>query len=145
MLEKVLYHLHNWFERDVVSIRGASISGGTPPDEIVAAVPRGAFYRIQGTLLNDGLHLRGEESLSDETSDMTVTVVAVPRALLSLVDEIDAWQAANGKAADGPYSQESFGGYKYTLKGFSTYGAPNAIDGWRLAFRDQLNPWRKMY
>lgn len=145
MLEKVLYHLHNWFVRERLELGDASISDGQLPEEAAEAVPVGAYYRIQGTLLNDGLYLRGEEELRDEESDMVVSVLAIPRPLLSLVDEIDAWQQKNGAATDGPYYQEQFGDYKYTLKGFSTYGSANGIDGWRLAFRDQLTPFRKMY
>ena len=152
MLEEVLYHLHNWFARTKWSVRGCVISDGALPASVSSMIPQGAFYRIEGSLLNDGLHVAGMEGdeLEDETFDGRVTLCAIPKALLALVDEIAAWQEKNGEIMEGPYTSESFGGYTYKVKtssdfGFSQSGGSSTLSGWRLVFRDRLNPWRRMY
>lgn len=158
LLEEVLYHLHNWFARTKWSVRGCVISGGALPESVTAMIPRGAFYRIEGSLLNDGLHVAGSgdadegdvDSLEDETFDGRVTLCAIPKALLALVEEISEWQEKNGEIMEGPYTSESFGGYTYKVKtssdfGFSQSGGSSTLSGWRLVFRDRLNPWRRMF
>lgn len=144
ILEEVLYHIHNWFERGEFSGR-FSVEGGSLPASISDKLLEGQWYRIEGSLLNDGLHSHPADDLSDEAFDGTITSLAIPKALLRVVEDIEAWQEANGAAADGPYASESFGGYTYTLK--SSSGSQNGsqgLSGWRLAFADRLNPWRKI-
>lgn len=141
ILEQVLNHIHNWFVYDEAASGYVTIQDGSLPASV--QVPDGAWYRIKGSLFNDGLHQQPAEDLQDETFDGTITTCAIPKALLLVVDEIAAWQEANGGVTDGPYSSESFGGYTYSLKSDSS--GSGGLTGWRLAFRDKLNPWRKMY
>lgn len=142
MLEQVLCHIHNWFAYDELDVRCA-ISDGQLPASV--SIPEGAWYRIEGSLLNDGLHRHPAADLTDETFDGTITVCAIPKALLLVVDDIAAWQEANGTVVDGPYASESFGGYTYSVKSDSgANSGSGGLSGWRLAFRDRLNPWRKM-
>jgi len=142
ILEQVLNHIHNWFVYDQMDVRCA-IEGGSLPASV--SIPEGAWYRIQGSLFNDGLHQHPADDLTDETFDGTVTTCAIPKALLLVVDDIAAWQEANGRAVDGPYASESFDGYSYTLKSDSgANSGSGGLSGWRLAFRDRLNPWRKI-
>lgn len=145
ILEQVLYHLHNWFGRDSISATGCTIADGALPASIASSMVEGVWYRIEGSLLNDGLHKHIADDLQDETFDGTITMLAIPKALLLVVEDIGAWQAANGETVDGPYASESFGGYSYTLRsdGSSNAGG-GGLSGWRLAFRDRLNPWRKI-
>ena len=145
ILEQVLYHLHNWFGRASISATGCTIADGSLPASIASSMVEGAWYRIEGSLLNDGLHKHVADDLQDETFDGTITMLAIPKALLLVVEDIGAWQAANGDAVDGPYASESFGGYSYTLRSDGSSGAGGGgLSGWRLAFRDRLNPWRKI-
>lgn len=145
ILEQVLYHLHNWFGRASVSATGCTIADGALPASIASSMAEGAWYRIEGSLLNDGLHKHPADDLQDETFDGTITMLAIPKALLLVVEDIGAWQTANGDAVDGPYASESFGGYSYTLRSDGSSGAGGGgLSGWRLAFRDRLNPWRKI-
>lgn len=145
ILEQVLYHLHNWFGRASISATGCTIADGALPASIASSMVEGAWYRIEGSLLNDGLHKHPADDLQDETFDGTITMLAIPKALLLVVEDIGAWQTANGDAVDGPYASESFGGYSYTLRSDGSSGAGGGgLSGWRLAFRDRLNPWRKI-
>lgn len=146
-LEQVLWHIHNWFAYDELDVRCA-ISDGQLPASV--SIPEGAWYRIQGSLLNDGLHQHPAADLMDETFDGTITVCAIPNALLSVVEEIEDWQLhyseARRKALSSPYSSESFDGYSYTTKDFSgANSASGGLSGWQAAFASDLNPWRKMY
>lgn len=145
ILEQVLYHLHNWFGRASISATGCTIADGALPASIASSMVEGVWYRIEGSLLNDGLHKHPADDLQDETFDGTITMLAIPKALLLVVEDIGAWQTANGDAVDGPYASESFGGYSYTLRSDGSSGAGGGgLSGWRLAFRDRLNPWRKI-
>lgn len=145
ILEQVLYHLHNWFGRASISATGCTIADGALPASIASSMVEGAWYRIEGSLLNDGLHKHPADDLQDETFDGTITMLAIPKALLLVVEDIGAWQTANGETVDGPYASESFGGYSYTLRSDGSSGAGGGgLSGWRLAFRDRLNPWRKI-
>lgn len=145
ILEQVLGSIHNWFVRDTYEVSGCRIEGAALPASL--DFPSGVWYRIQGSYLNDGMHLRGDESegLVDETFDGTITTHVMPKALMSVVEEISDWSAKSGETANGPYQSESFGGYSYTLKGSSTASGTNAPStGWRAVFAGRLNPWRRL-
>lgn len=155
-LGRVLEHIHNWFARETLSLPGCEVVGGQLPASVSESVPVGAWYRLEGSYLNDGLHLRGDEDegLTDETFDGTLTVLAVPKELLAVVDEISDWVAANAearsKAAASPYQSESFGGYTYTVRSDLTgrssgsSGGNGGLTGWQAAFRSDLNPYRRL-
>lgn len=154
-LEQVLAHIHNWFTRETLSLTGCEVVGGQLPASVAEAVPSGAWYRIEGSYLNDGLHLRGEgdEGLTDEEFDGTLTVLAVPKALLAVVDEIQDWvdatAEARSKAAASPYQSESFGGYTYSMRSDLTGGSSGSsggggLTGWQAAFKSDLNPYRRL-
>ena len=155
ILEQVLYHIHNWFVRETIYVRGCAIADGSLPASVSSKMLDGMWYRIEGSYLNDGLHKYDANppvsqqgyvpDLVDETFDGTISLLAIPEALLLVAEDIAAWQAKNGDATDGPYASESFGGYSYTIKGDSgANSASGGLSGWRLAFRDRLNPWRKI-
>lgn len=144
-LEDVLGSIHNWFTRGTYHVTGCQIQDGSLPASVT--FPDGVWYRIRGSYLNDGMHLRGseDEGLVDETFSGTITTHVIPRALLRVVEEITDWQAKSGETANGPYQSESFGGYSYTLKGSSTASGTNAPStGWRAVFAGRLNQWRRL-
>ena len=136
MLETVLTHLKNWFLVDVhertYTVKNESLE--------LPFLQRGQYYRICGSVFNDGLHKYGDNDLTDETFTGAVWALAVPKAVIELAAEIDAWQAKNGEASLNPYTSESFGGYSYTK---ATDAATGGSVTWQAAFRGRLNPWRK--
>lgn len=137
MLEAVLQNLNNWFERDRLAgefrIEGGSIE--LPKGFLLD----GQFYRICGSVFNDGLHKWPAVDLADEAFTGEVWALAVPKAVQDLAAEIEQWQADNGKAAQSPLQSESFGGYTYTRAS----GANGSLT-WQDVFRSQLNRWRKL-
>lgn len=135
MLEAILQHLHNWFE-----VRGAVMtgtfriaSGVLETDGILDA----QYYRIEGSVFNDGLHQHPAADLMDETFTGRVWPLAIPRAVIDLSEEIAAWTEANPPT---DLVSESFGGYTYSRAAGSGGGA----GGWQTAFAKRLNAWRKI-
>lgn len=148
LAEEVLSHIHNWFVRDSMKLTGAVFTEDGPPVEVESYVPSGGFYRVQGTFLNDGLHKFDEPTdvfQPDEAASVTISRLAIPTALVVMFDEIEDWEDKYGDVAKGPFFSESFGGYEYEIRGYSSYGAASSsMSGWRLAFANRLNPWRRM-
>ena len=135
MLEEVLRHLNNWF------IVPGGVHTGTFTVEnggiVLPFLRNGRYFRVTGSLFNDGLHQYPAADLTDETFDGTIWALSVPKAVISLSEEISAWNEKNGAA--GPYSSESFGGYSYTR---ATKSNGQAV-GWQDVFAAQLSPWKK--
>ena len=132
MLETVLMYLNNWFAvgryDDTYTIEDGGIT--------LPFLANGQYFRIVGSLFNDGVY-QYPAKLTDETFDGSVWALAIPKALLSTVEEITAWTAKNGDG--GPYTSESFGGYSYSK---ATNSKGLAV-GWRDVFSAQLAPWKK--
>lgn len=138
MLENVLSHLKNWFLiPDGVHGGIYTIQNGTLN---LPFLLNGQYYRICGSILNDGLHKYGDADLQDETFTGTVWALAIPKAVVELASEIEAWQSKNGEASKSPFASESFGGYSYSKATDSETGG--AVT-WQKAFRVELNQWRK--
>ena len=141
MLETVLIHLKNWF----VVPRGVhegiyTIENGTLE---VPFLQEGQYYRICGSVFNDGLHKYGDpaDKLQNETFTGAVWALAIPKAVVELAAKIEEWQTKNGEAVASPFTSESFGGYSYTK---ATDSKTGAVATWETVFRSQLNPYRKL-
>lgn len=138
MLEEILRELNNWF-----LLPGGVYTGTFTVDSGSIALPflaDGQYFRILGSLFNDGLYQYPAMGLVDETFDGTVWALAVPNAVVTLADEIAAWEQKNGAAAAGPYTSESFGGYSYT-RATTSSGKPLS---WQDVFSGRLKRWRKL-
>lgn len=137
MLEQVLAHLNNWFlVPDGVHEGTFTIADG---GITLPFMQDGQYFRIIGSVFNDGLHQYPASDLTAETFDGAIWALAVPKAILSMAEEIAAWQDKNGDAATSPYTSESFGGYSYT-KAADAGGKPVS---WQGVFASQLNAYKK--
>ena len=141
MLEAVLTHLKNWF------VVPCGVHEGTYTIENstleLSFLQNGQYYRICGSIFNDGLHKYGdtEDKLQNETFTGTVWALAIPKAVVELSAKIEEWQTKNGETVASPFTSESFGGYSYTKATDTTTGAAAT---WETVFRSQLNPYRKL-
>lgn len=162
MLESVLAYINNWFI--VGRIRGEFvIEGGALVSELPEGfLAEGQYFRIVGSVFNNGLHLyaTGENStptantdttgdtggvnetdlttLTDETFTGCIYSLAIPALLISLSKEISEWCEKYQAQTQTPYTSESFGGYSYSkADGGST-------PTWQHTFSKQLNRWRKL-
>ena len=135
-LTNLCAELRNYFETEkrfgTFTISGGSIS----PSNFLQS---GQYYRIVGSVFNDGVHRHPAHDLTDETFDGAVWAMAVPPAVIELLQKIQEFEAA---AANTPtaYTSESFGGYSYT-KATDANGLPV---GWKSVFKNELNRWRKL-
>ena len=123
--------LRNYFALDPISgeftIKDSDIT--------VPGLVRGQYFRIDGSVFNDGVHRYGEISMNgDETFTGTITPMAVPPAFEAVAAEIEEWKQKNAEVINSPYQSESFGGYSYT-KGPAS---------WQGVFAKRLNRWRKL-
>ena len=138
MLEQVLMNIRNWF-----TVKGGIYSGTFTIEDGGITLPflaNGQYFRICGSVFNDGLHQYPEDDLVDETFNGTIWALAIPKAVIDLADEICKWQEKNGEAASGIYQSESFGGYQYSKQTESDGGQ---VTVWSV-FRKRLNQWRKL-
>ena len=142
MLEQVLRETKNWFiVPGGVHTGSFTIEGG---GITLPFLRPGQYFRICGSVFNDGLHQYGPsmELLADETFTGTVWALAVPGVVVELAEEIAAWQEKYGAVVDSPYTSESFGGYSYSKA--SGAGDIAGSGGWQAAFRARMNPYRKL-
>ena len=138
MLTEICAELRNWFVvPDGVHIQTYTISGGSiTPSEFLQD---GQYFRIIGSVFNDGIYQYPAADLTDEVFHGAVWAMAVPPSLIALSAEIEEYNKSDaGKAS--PFTSESFGGYAYT-KATDANGAPIS---WQKAFASRLNKWRKL-
>ena len=151
MLTEICQYLKNWFDRDQAKFYGKfSITDGVleSHNDGNMGMIDGQYYRIIGSLLNDGVYQYPTEGLKDETFEGAVWFMAIPPTVTALSEDINAWQAkysgVDGTALS-PFQSESFGGYSYTKdSGALTDGSTGGNGGWQSAFANRLKPWRKV-
>ena len=150
MLTELCQELRNWFERK-------QLFGTFTIESGQIAVPNGAlqdgqYFRIVGSVFNDGVHQYSADStdLQDEVFKGAVWTMAIPPTVIDLSDKIDAWEAKYGGVNStllSPYDSESFGGYSYSKssgRGTSGSGGGSSVPTWKSVFADELNRWRKI-
>jgi hypothetical protein len=99
----------------------------------------GQYYRVCGSVFNDGVHKFGDNDLTDETFNGAVWAMKVPPAVVDLSAEIDEWVAQYGATVNNPYQSESFGGYSYSK---ASGKAGNMT--WQDAFATRLSMYRRI-
>lgn len=146
MLTELCQELHNWFDRERHT-GTFEITGGVLTASFL--VP-GQYYRVIGSIFNDGVHkytVESDDDLKDETWDGAVWALAIPKAVINLSTEIDAWRQkyeSAGSTAMSPFTSESFDGYSYSKSGAGTSSSTTGATGWVGVFASQLNRWRKI-
>lgn len=147
MLEELCKELNNWdFQKrakkyfsDDFTIADGNIQG--MDDKLT----EGQYFRIVGSLFNDGIYSYPATNLKDEVFDGAVWAMAIPDEVIALADEIEAWVAKYGSTESpnmSPYQSESFGGYSYS-KGSGGSDGTSAVT-WKDAFDSKLSRWRKI-
>lgn len=143
MLTDLCQELRNWFEREkrfgVFEIEGGQLTDGSFLQE-------GQYFRIIGSVFNDGVHQWPDDDLVDESFDGAIWAMAVPPAVVALSDKVDKWQAKYGTAeAMTPYQSESFDGYSYSKGGGSNANrGGSTLPTWQSMFSSELAKWRKI-
>ena len=150
MLTEICQYLKNWFNRkpdgtDYPKYTGDFViaDGEINIDELA----EGQYFRIIGSLFNDGVHQYGTGELRDEEFEGEVWSMGVPPEVVAIANDIDAWMQKYGdvdSVAMSPYQSESFDGYSYTKQqGYASTGG-GMLTSWNAVFSSRLSPWRKL-
>ena len=147
MLTELCNELNNWFDKDrifgVFKIADGELTGMSD------VLQDGQYFRIIGSVFNDGVYKYPAVDLEDEEFEGAVWAMAVPPSVVALAKEIEDWQNKYGgidSQAMSPFQSESFGGYSYTKKGGSgsNSGANTKLGAWQGAFAAKLNRYRRL-
>lgn len=139
--------LRNYFDRDLPKYFGDFVIENneiqlTGDMELLS----GQFFRITGSVFNDGVFQYGVDELTDEVFHGSVRAMAVPPAVIALLGEINEWEGKYQDIVMKPYSSESITGvYDYTRA--SGTGSNNSALPTVTAFdmfASKLNKWRKI-
>ena len=138
MLTELCAELRNYFEVPNGRHFGKfTISGGSiaPLDFL----QEGQYFRVVGSVFNDGVYQYPASSLTDEVFEGAVWAMAVPPTLIALAAEIKEHEEKRKRLMEkfSGFSSESFGGYSYTTD--ESWKQP-----WQVAFASRLNKWRKL-
>lgn len=146
MLTEICAEIKNYFTSDEDKhIGDFEIIGGqiTPPIDILD----GQYYRIVGSVFNDGVHLSSDELVDEPKFHGGIWLMRVPKDVVGIAKEIEEWESKNGDIKTTPYSSESFAGYSYTLASNSYANGDNlAGASWtnQRDFVKRLNKYRKL-
>lgn len=148
MLTEICAEIRNYFSLDKDKLYGdfSVVNGQITPSFYLE---EGQYYRIVGSVLNDGVHQKDDELIDEASFHGAVWKMRIPKAILDLDEEIAAWQAENGSiqsANMSPYTSESFGGYSYAKSSGGSSGSDAGATAvtWQAMFAKRLNPYRKI-
>lgn len=144
MLNEVLQAINNYFVLDYCDLTQIESDGLTVSNPELFIV--GQYVLVLGSKLNDGVYkiativgskisVSVDDDLFAESGDMRLCGLGVPRAVLSLVDEITEFNIKNS----GGITNESLGDYSVG------YANSNGDVSWISAFRKKLAPYKKVY
>ena len=142
MLTELCQELRNWFEREryfgTFTIEDGQIN---LPDN---SLQEGQYFRIIGSVFNDGVHQHYAGDLHDEVFEGAIWAMAVPPSVIDLSERISEWITTYGDSVSSPYSSESFGGYSYQKVSSGQGDASSSSPTWQSTFASELNKWRKI-
>lgn len=153
MLTEICHELKNWFDRGLPKLTGEFVieehilymvtsDGNIPLTDKGLQVNQ--YYRILGSVFNDGVHKEPDTSLNDESFHGAVWFMAVPPAVITLANDISNWKQSYGDIVHNPYSSESFGGYSYVKGNAGGQNGGDISGSWQSVFKSELNKWRKL-
>lgn len=147
MLTELCKEINNWFTYTTDKHFGNFViaDGALVGDY---GLQEGQYFRIVGSIFNDGVHQYPSDDLHDEMFSGAVWAMAIPSEVIALASEIAAWKEkyqSLDSPSMSPYQSESFGGYSYSKSGGgSSSGNVDLAGTWQGVFADRLNHWRKI-
>lgn len=140
MLTEICAELKNYFlknrEQDIHT-GTFTITDGTIDLDFLQ---NGQYFRIVGSVFNDGVHQYQDGTMTDETFEGAIWAMYVPKHIEELANEIESWIADNSDVINSPYSSESFGGYSY-----SKATGDSVTATWQGQFKNRLDPYRRLF
>ena len=146
MLTEICQYLKNWFNRGQKQLFGEFTIQDNQLN--ISDIQTGQYYRIVGSVFNDGVHKKGSETLINETFNGSIWLMAVPQDVVALANEIADWQSKYGTTESenmSPFQSESFGGYSYSKSsGGSASATSSSVPTWQAVYADQLRRYKKL-
>lgn len=151
MLTEICGFLKNWFDRGQDKFTGTfTIEDGviSCQDGTDMGIQENQYFRIIGSVFNDGVHRFGDDDLTAERPfDGAVWLMAVPPDVIALATDIQAWQDKYGGVDSenmSPYASESFDGYSYTkAQGYASVGG-GMLNDWTSVFASRLMRYKRI-
>lgn len=145
MLTELCGELNNYFNRNQPKKFGTfHVSNGMITEDLGLQV--GQYYRIIGSVFNDGVHQytgNPDEDLHDEVfSGGAVWLMAVPKEVVDLAQDIADWQAKYNEVSYSPFTSESLAPTSYSYS-VNTGAGQGAGATWQNIFSSRLDRWRK--
>ena len=143
MLSSLCQELRNWFDRDQPKFYGffEIVDGKITHPGFREAIQTNQYFKITGSVFNEDIYKYTPDlMLTDEKFTGSIWLMAIPKDVLQLSEDIDAWITNYSDAVNSPYQSESFGGYSYS----KASGANGGNVSWQSTFASQLNRWRKI-
>ena len=146
MLSELCQELKNWFDRGQPKLYGdfEIADEKITREDFLEAIQNNQYFRIIGSVFNDGVYKYTDDlKLVNESFKGSIWLMAIPKEVITLSEDIDKWLAEYSEAVNSPYASESFGGYSYTK---ANSGSGNSSSGlsWQNIFASKLNMWRKI-
>lgn len=144
MLTELCDELNNYFTQEKVN-GTFTISGGNI--DLHEYVQQGQYFRIVGSVFNDGVHKYPATDLHDEVFKGAIWSMAVPQTVIDLASDIKAWKtkyAGADSPAMSPFQSESFNNYSYSKSTGGTAGSGDMGNSWQGVFAPQMNKWRRL-
>ena len=136
MLTELCAELRNYFVKEIHKGTFEVVGGRVQPLDFILP---GQFFRIKGSLLNDGVHQNPTTDLRDEVFEGEIWSMALPPAFIDLSREIEEFTKSEQAKPTG-FTSESFAGYSYS-KATNENGV---VADWKDVFANRLNTWRKI-
>ena len=143
MLTELCEYLNNYFWRQKSNVKIAIVDGTFT----LSTLKEGQYFRILGSLFNDGVHQYPATDLTDEEFEGQIWSMAVPKTVVDLASEIEAWQTKYGNVnseAMSPFTSESFGNYSYSKSSSQSGNGTIISNSWQNTFASRLNKWRRL-
>ena len=138
MLSELCAEVRNYFctEENIHHGTFEIVGGSISPLDFLQ---KGQYFRIVGSIYNDGVYQYPTNELTDEEFVGSVWAMRVPPAFIALSEDIKKYK--NSEAAKPTaYTSESFGGYSYT-KATDSNGVAAS---WETVFAKRLNKYRRL-
>lgn len=144
---EVCNYLKNWFDNKQPKYYGqVVIDNGALAESY--GLKSGQYFRIIGSTFNDGVYQYPITTLTDEIFDGAICGMALPKAFIALLDDIEAWKAKYASVdsvAMSPFTSENVPGvYSYSKNSGGNDTTTDKSGTWQGAFGARLAPYRKM-
>lgn len=144
MLTEICAELRNYFLRSRKEIRRGTFAISDGHIEALSFLQDGQYFRVVGSVFNDGVHQYPNDTLTDETFEGEIWPMAIPQDVIALDTEITEWVSNNADTLSSPYQSESFGGYSYSKGSGSSGGSGTGAYSWKDQFAAKLSPYRRI-